>query len=62
MVMPPKVSSSFRSGNKSLPRELLELLPVIPFHPAELVNEGAVFHVRQFFQTTAENLGFMAGQ
>ena len=46
MVMPPKVSLSFRSGNKSLPRELLEILSAIPFHPAELVDEWAVFHTR----------------
>lgn len=62
MVTSSKVSLSFRSSNKGLPRELPEILPAIPFHPAELVNEGAVFHMRQLFQATAENLGFMAGQ
>ena len=62
MVMPPKVSSSFRSGHESFPRELLEILPAIHFRPAQLVDDGAVFNIRQFFQATAEDFGFMTGQ
>ena len=62
MVMPPKGSSSFRSGHKCFPRELREILPPIPFLPAQLVEEGAVFHIRQFIQATAEDFGFMTAQ
>lgn len=61
MVISPKGSSSFRPGH-SFPPELLEILSAIPFLPAQLVAEGAVFHIRQFFQATAEDFGFMTGQ